>query len=205
MARSPMRVTRSSSPLAESFGTAARRALLNWGVVRGRRSPWVAVSSSSEGSPPQVRRGRGHPRGRGRGRGRGHGSRSEAPQPDAQPLPPPPLPTPVHRGPYADLHGFEFIVQLPDKPLGPRLHMSEKLSRALSGRRPRFLEMHMVGSDAAWMVEAIFDSAGHMTLREAWRDFIEACGVQPGYLLVFEFLGDGALVGKMFNTHLCRK
>ena len=26
-----------------------------------------------------------------------------------------------------------------------------------------------------------------------------------GYLLVFEFLGDGALVGKMFDSYLCRK
>ena len=61
------------------------------------------------------------------------------------------------------------------------------------------MEMHMVGSNAAWMVEVIFDDAGHMT------DFPEARGVRPGYLLVFEFLGDSALVGKMFDTHLCRK
>ena len=63
----------------------------------------------------------------------------------------------------------------------------------------------MVGSDTACMVEVIFDGAGHMTLGEAWRDFVEARGVRPGYLLVFEFLRDGALVGKMFDTHLCRK
>ena len=83
--------------------------------------------------------------------------------------------------------------------------MPEKLPRVLQGRRSRFLEMHMVGSDAAWMVKVIFDGAGHMTLGEAWRDFTEARGVRPGYLLVFEFLGDGVLVGKMFDTHLCRK
>ena len=37
---------------------------------------------------------------------------------------------------------------------------------------------------------------------EAWRDFVETRGVWPGYLLVFEFLGDGASMGKMFDTHL---
>ena len=63
----------------------------------------------------------------------------------------------------------------------------------------------MAGSDVAWMVEVIFDGAGHMTLGEAWRVFAEARGVLPGYLLVFEFLGDGAFVRKMFDTHLCRK
>ena len=66
MAHSPMRATHSSSPLATSHGAAARRALLDWGVVRGRRSPQVAVSSSSEVSPPPVRHGTGRPRGRGR-------------------------------------------------------------------------------------------------------------------------------------------
>ena len=83
--------------------------------------------------------------------------------------------------------------------------MPEKLSHMLQGRRPRFLEMHMEGSDAAWTIPVIFDGAGHKTLGEAWRDFAQARGVRPGYLLVFEFPGDGALVGKMFNTHLCRK
>ena len=63
----------------------------------------------------------------------------------------------------------------------------------------------MEGSDAAWVIPVIFDGAGHMTLGEAWRDFAEAHGVQPGYLRVFEFLGDGALMGKMFDTHLYRK
>ena len=81
----------------------------------------------------------------------------------------------------------------------------EKLHRALQGRKPRFLEMHMVGSDAAWMIYVIFDGAGHMTLGEAWHDFAEARGVWPGYLPVFEFLGDDALVGKMFDSHLFRK
>ena len=65
--------------------------------------------------------------------------------------------------------------------------------------------MHMAGSVAAWIVEVIFDSTGHMTFGEAWRDFAKAREVRPGYLLVFEFLGDGALVGKMFDSHLYRK
>ena len=29
--------------------------------------------------------------------------------------------------------------------------------------------------------------------------------MRPGYLLIFEFLGDGVLVGKMFDYNLCRK
>ena len=57
MAHFPMRATHSSSPLTESHCAAARRALLDWGVVHGRRSARVAVSSSSDGSPPLVRRG----------------------------------------------------------------------------------------------------------------------------------------------------
>ena len=44
-----------------------------------------------------------------------------------------------------------------------------------------------------------------MTFGEAWRDFTKARRLRPGYLRVFEFLGDGPLVGKMFYTHLCRK
>ena len=44
-----------------------------------------------------------------------------------------------------------------------------------------------------------------MILGEAWHDFAEAHGVRPGYILVFEFLGDGALMGNMFDTHLCQK
>ena len=63
----------------------------------------------------------------------------------------------------------------------------------------------MEGSDATWVIPVIFDGAGHMTLGEAWRNFAETRGVRPGYLLVFEFLGDGALMGKMFDTHICRK
>ena len=61
----------------------------------------------------------------------------------------------------------------------------------------------MVDSDAAWVVPVIFDGASHKTVGEAWSDFAKARGVQLGYLLVFKFLGDGALVGKMFDPHLC--
>ena len=56
--------------------------------------------------------------------------------------------------------------------------------------------LHMVDSDAAWVVPVIFDGAGHKTVGEAWSDFAKARGVQMGYLLVFKFLGDGALVGR---------
>ena len=59
-----------------------------------------------------------------------------------------------------------------------------------------------MGGDAACMIPVIFDGADHMTLGEAYRDVTEARGVRPGYLLVFEFLVDGALMGKMFVTHL---
>ena len=37
----------------------------------------------------------------------------------------------VHQGPYGNLHGFELAVQLPNKPLGPLLHMPKNLSHAL--------------------------------------------------------------------------
>ena len=63
----------------------------------------------------------------------------------------------------------------------------------------------MQGNDAAWVIPVIFNGAGHMTLGEAWRNFAETRGVRPGYLLVFEFLGYGALMGKMFDTHFYRK
>ena len=63
----------------------------------------------------------------------------------------------------------------------------------------------MEGRAASWMVSVFFDGADHMTLGEAWRDFAEARVVRPGYLLVFEYLGDGVLVGKMFDSNLCRK
>ena len=83
--------------------------------------------------------------------------------------------------------------------------MLDRLSRVLQGRRPHFLDMHMEGSDGAWVIPVIFNGAGHMTLGKVWHDFAEARKVRSGYLMVFDFLGDGALMGKMFDTHLYRK
>ena len=106
---------------------------------------------------------------------------------------------------YADLHVFEFAALLPDTKLGPGLDMPEKFSRAFRGCRPLHLEMLMEGSAASWMVSVLFDGAAHMALGEAWHDFAEAREVRPGYLLVFEFLGNGVLVRKIFDSNLCRK
>ena len=75
MARSPLRATRSPSPQVGSSDTMARGVSRCWGSIRGRRHNLrVAVSSSSEGSPPPAQRGHGCGRSRGRGRGRPRGS-----------------------------------------------------------------------------------------------------------------------------------